>query len=43
MRKWEASLPGDVMGVELLLLRQRFEVWLDDQWHHRWWRVGVEL
>lgn len=31
------------MGVELLLLRQRFEVWLDNQWHHRWRRVGVEL
>ena len=31
------------MGVELLLLRQGFEVWLDNQWHHRWWRVRVEL
>ena len=31
------------MGVELLLLRQGFEVWLDYQWHHRWWRVRVEL
>ena len=31
------------MGIELLLLRQGFEVWLDCQWYHRWWRVRVEL
>ena len=31
------------MGIELLLLRQCFEVRLDTQWHHRWWRVRVEL
>ena len=31
------------MCVKLLLLRQGFEVWLDIQWHHRRWRVSVEL